>query len=74
LLARIRAHLTSLLTWLNTLGSIVIAYALAYPNAAGELVALLPASLRPYAPALAIGWFMLVQYAKARALAARNAS
>ena len=69
MIAKLRAHLANLLTWLNYAGSILLAYALANPGAAGELIGLLPASLRPYAPLLALGWFALVQYAKARAIA-----
>ena len=64
----IRAHLASLLTFLNYVGSILLAYALANPNAAADLIALLPAPLRHYAPLLALGWFALVQWAKMRAL------
>ena len=69
MLAKLRAHLTSLLTWLNYLGSVLLAYALANPGAAAELKGLLPVSLQPYAPALALGWFFLIQYAKAQAIA-----
>lgn len=69
MLAKLRAHLASLLTVLNYGGSILLAYALANPNAAADLIALLPPALRPYAPLLAIGWFGVVQLAKAQALA-----
>jgi hypothetical protein len=64
----IRAHLASLLTFLNYVGSILLAYALANPGAFAELKALLPPSLQPWSPVLALGWFALVQYAKMRAL------
>lgn len=67
--ARVLAALKSLHGWLNTLGSIMLAYALANPTAATELLNLLPANLKTPvvlgAPAL---WFCLVAYAKARAI------
>jgi hypothetical protein len=65
---KLRGHLGHLLTWLNYAGSILLAYALANPGAMGELVGMLPASLRSYAPALALAWFGLVQWAKLRAV------
>lgn len=68
MIAKLRAHVASLLTWLNYLGSILLAYALANPGIMGELKALLPPPLQPYAPTLALIWFGLVQYAKARAI------
>jgi hypothetical protein len=54
--------------WLNAIGSVVLAYALANPNAFTELKALLPQELQPWAPAAALAWFALVQLAKARAI------
>jgi hypothetical protein len=66
----IRNHLRSLLSWLNMIGSVLLAYALANPGAAAELRGMLPPSLQPYAPMLAIGWFFVVQYARARAIKA----
>jgi hypothetical protein len=74
MIGRLRSHLGSLLTALNYLGSILLAYALANPAVATELVAMLPPTLRPYAPVLAIGWFAIVQYAKMKALAKANAN
>jgi hypothetical protein len=68
LLGKIKAALTSALNYLNLLGSVVFAYALANPSAATELVMLLPESLRPYAPVAAVGWFIVVQIAKMRAI------
>jgi hypothetical protein len=50
------------------LGSLLLAYALAYPGAFAELRGLLPVALQPYAPAAALLWFALVQIAKARAI------
>lgn len=69
MIQKLRAHLGSLLTWLNYIGAIVLAYALQNPGAFAELRALLPPSLQPYAPLGALLWFALVQYAKARAVA-----
>lgn len=68
MIAKLRAHLASLPTFLNYLGSILLAYALANPGAFAELKALLPPPLQPYAPMAALAWFLFVQYAKARAL------
>jgi hypothetical protein len=65
---KLRGHLGHLITWLNYAGSILLAYALANPGAMGELVGMLPAQFRPYAPALALGWFFLIQWAKVRAV------
>lgn len=60
---------SDLLNWLNGLGSVLLAYALVNPSAASDLLNLLPEKLKTpaalMAPAL---WFMLVQFAKARAL------
>ena len=69
MIEKIKSHLGHLLTWLNYAGSILLAYALANPGAMSELVGMLPASLRPYAPVLALFWFGLVQIAKMKAVA-----
>lgn len=66
--SRIVAALTSSLNYLNTLGSILLAYALANPNAFGEMREMLPEGVRPYAPLLALAWFALVQLAKMNAI------
>jgi hypothetical protein len=66
---RIRAALTSAFNYLNALGSLLLAYALAYPGAFAELRGLLPPQFQPYAPAVAILWFVVVQVAKTRAIA-----
>lgn len=65
---RIRAALTSLLNYLNVAGSVLLAYALANPNAFAEARSMLPESVQPYAPLLALGWFGLVQIAKMGAI------
>ena len=56
-LAKIKAALLSWLNNLNALGSILLAYALANPNAFAELKGMLPASVQPYAPLGALLWF-----------------
>ncbi len=66
---RIRAALSSAFNYLNASGSLLLAYALANPSAFAELRGLLPVSLQPYAPLAALGWFFMVQVAKARAIA-----
>jgi hypothetical protein len=66
---RARATLQHLLTALNWLGSILLAYALANPGAMSEFLGYMPASAKPYAPLLAIAWFALIQFAKAQAIA-----
>lgn len=73
MIAKLRAHLASLLTWLNYLGSILLAYALANPGIMAELKALLPPPLQPWAPTLALVWFGIVQWAKMRALRSKPA-
>lgn len=65
---RIRAALTSAFNYLNMIGSLLLAYALAYPGAFAELRNLLPASVQPYAPAAALLWFGVVQLAKMKAI------
>jgi pheromone shutdown protein TraB len=68
LLKRARAAWSFLLTKLNAIGSLLLGFALLYPGVIGELKELAPAWLQPFVPGLAVGWFMLVQYAKMRAL------
>lgn len=68
---KLKAALRDALNWLNAWGSILLAYALANPSAFAELRNLLPAAIQPYAPLAALGWFFVVQYAKARALKAK---
>lgn len=57
-----------LLTKLNAIGSLLLGFALLYPGVIGELKALAPEWLQPFIPGLAVGWFMLVQIAKGKAL------
>jgi hypothetical protein len=58
-----------LLTKLNAIGSILLAYALLNPTAANDLLNLLPEKLKvPAALGAPAAWFVLVQYAKARAI------
>lgn len=65
----IRRTVSDALNWLNGVGSIVLAYALLNPSAASELINLLPAKLHtPAALMVPAAWFLLVQYAKAKAL------
>lgn len=66
--AKLGKALKDLLNHLNAIGAIVLAYALMNPQAAQELIALLPAPYRPYAPMLALGWWAVVNYAKGRAI------
>lgn len=73
LLVQARAAALHFLNQLNLIGSAVLAYVLAYPDAFAELRDILPEPIRPFAPALAIAWFLLVQFAKARAVAAKKA-
>lgn len=68
MLNKAREGWSYLLTKLNAVGSLLLAYALLYPNALSELKELAPEGLRPFVPALALGWFVLVQIAKASAL------
>lgn len=67
-LGKLGRALKDLFNNLNALGAVVLAYALMNPQAASELIALLPEPYRPYAPMLALGWFVVVQYAKGRAI------
>lgn len=71
LIERARKGWSFLLTKLNALGSILLAYALLNPNAATDLLSLLQPKFRtPVALMVPVLWFMLVQYAKARAIKA----
>lgn len=66
---KVKRALKSFHGWLNTLGSILLLYALNNPTAASELLGLLPPEFRtPFALATPALWFLLVSYAKARAL------
>ncbi len=66
--AKVKAAFTSFLNYLNVLGSVLLAYALANPAAFYEVRDMLPASVQPYAPLIALGWFGLVQIAKMNAI------
>jgi hypothetical protein len=66
--AKVRSAFTSLLNYLNLLGSVLLAYALANPSAAAALVQVLPEQYRPYAPLIAGLWFGVVQWAKMSAI------
>jgi hypothetical protein len=69
MIQRVRDAWSFLLTKLNALGSVLLAYALLNPTAASDLLNLLPANLKvPAALALPALWFMFVQYAKAKAI------
>jgi len=64
-----RAAWSFLVTKLNALGSILLAYALLNPDAANELLDVLPEKLRtPAALMIPAAWFLIVQYAKVRDL------
>lgn len=68
-MTKIREAWGYLLTKLNALGSIVLAYALLNPSAASDLLNLLPDKAKiPAALAAPAAWFLLVQYAKAKAI------
>ena len=66
--AKVKAAVLSVFNSLNALGAIVLAYALANPHAATELVAMMPEHYRPFAPLAALGWFLIVQLAKMNAI------
>lgn len=66
--AKAKAAALSLFNSLNVFGSILLAYALANPGAFGEVRDMLPESVRPFAPVLALAWFALVQVAKMSAI------
>lgn len=71
LVARARQGWAFLLTKLNAIGSLLLAYALLNPTAATDLLSLLPPKFKmPAALAIPALWFLLVQYAKARAIKA----
>ena len=76
-MSRVRRALADLLNWLNGIGSVVLAYAMLNPTAASDFLNVLPDKLKtPVALMLPAIWFVVVQYAKARAVAkgASNAS
>jgi hypothetical protein len=66
--ARVKSAVLSVFNSLNALGAIVLAYALANPTAATELVQMLPEQYRPFAPLAALAWFIVVQVAKMSAI------
>lgn len=66
--AKLKSALLSFFNALNALGSVFLAYALAYPTAFAEVKDMLPEAVQPYAPALALGWFAVVQMAKMSAI------
>ncbi len=69
MIAKLRTGWTFLLTKLNALGSILLAYALLNPAAANDLLNTLPPKLKiPASLALPAAWFMLVQYSKMKAI------
>lgn len=68
MMKRLRIAWAGLLTKLNAIGSLLLAYALLYPGALAELKELAPPWLQPFVPALALAWFALVQAAKAKAM------
>jgi hypothetical protein len=68
MIAKLREGWSFLLTKLNTLGSILLAYALSNPAIVAELLPMLPAHFRAYAPVAALLWWGLVQFAKASAI------
>lgn len=65
---RVRSAVLSLFNTLNALGAVVLAYALANPTAASDLVKMMPEQYRPYAPLAALAWFVVVQMAKMSAI------
>jgi hypothetical protein len=70
MIERCRKAWSFLLTKLNAAGSILLAYALLNPTAASDLLNLLPESLRKgVAVAIPVCWFLLVQWAKTKAIA-----
>jgi hypothetical protein len=69
IIQKVRNAWSYLLTKLNALGSILLAYALLNPDAANELLGVLPEKLRtPAALMIPAAWFLIVQYAKVRDL------
>lgn len=67
--AAIREYWSYLLNKLNAIGSVALAYALLNPNAATELLSALPPKLKtPAAITIPALWFLLVQWAKIKAL------
>jgi hypothetical protein len=75
LLLKARSGWAFLVTKLNALGSLALAYALLNPSAASEMLNLLPPKLKtPAALAIPALWFLLVQFAKVRDMEKRNAA
>lgn len=70
LISRARVAWSYLLTKLNAVSSIVLAYALANPSALSELKAQLPPELQAALPLAGLAWFALIQVAKAKAIKA----
>ena len=69
MIQRLRTAWSFLLTKLNAIGSILLAYALLNPTAASDLINLLPPKLKtPVALGAPCLWFMLVQWAKVKAM------
>lgn len=69
MIERLREGWSYLLTKLNALGSILLAYALLNPSAASDLLNLLPPNMQTGAAlAIPVLWFALVQYAKMKAI------
>ena len=65
----IRKALSDVLNWLNSIGSVLLAYALLNPTAGSDFLNLLPEKLKtPAALMLPTLWFCLVQYGKMRAI------
>lgn len=48
-------------TWLNFIGSSLIAWALSHEGVVSTLIPVMPPAWRPYAPLLALAWGILVQ-------------
>jgi hypothetical protein len=68
MIERIKSALRSLFNWLNVWGAVLLAYALQNQTVVSELLPFLPPPLKPWAPTIALAWWALVQFAKARAL------
>lgn len=56
----------NILSRMNALGSLLLAYALMNRDAVTDFVAYIPTPLKPFVPLLAFAWFGLVQYALKR--------
>lgn len=48
-------------TWLNAAGTTILTYALTNEHLVAQLIPIMPAAWRPYAPILGIAWGALVQ-------------